>query len=70
MILNLFEGRDWPWWFSSLIADIRAKHTATGGSPEDFSDYLREQGIYFDGPVLTITSKWETYVALKFKEPA
>lgn len=69
MKLNIFQGKDWPWWSKPLIDDIRQKHLTAGGDPVDFSDYLREQGIYFEGPILTISDKWETYVALKFKEP-
>ena len=68
MKLNLFQGRDWPWWVTRLVADIREKHTAAGGKAEDFSDYMREQGIYFDGTMLTIEDKWTTYVKLKFED--
>ena len=53
-----------------LVQDIRKKHEDSGGDPTEFSQYMREQGIGFDGPILTISDKWQTYVALKFKEPA
>jgi len=50
----------------SLIRELRSIFIENGGEPEDYPNYLAEQGVTVEGRELVVTGKFNTMAILRY----
>ena len=66
VIHNLLGDVTMDYYLAKLITDLRARFIESGGQPEDFPDYLKEQGVECSGFLMKIEDSLMTMARLKF----
>lgn len=59
-------GNGAPWYLRELVTDIRRESLDNGVAPEDFPEYLKNQGIQMDGAFFLMSEELLTYAELKY----
>lgn len=53
--------------FQRIVIGLRKQSLEEGIDPVDFPEWLKKQGVWADGPMITVEDKLITFAALKRK---